>query len=98
MSQAQNALLSDSVIREMFIGDISPNGSEIYDTPELAENQTTLDRLEKDLRATFTEEQKIIYESILDHAFDREAMREAEVFIYAFKLGMRMVLEATSKS
>ncbi len=93
MYPEQNALLSDSVIREMFFGDISPEGSAVYNTPELMHIQEDIDIWKEKLRDSFTDEQQTIYEQLLHHVRERETIREMEVFMYAFKLGARMILE-----
>ncbi len=93
----QNALFSDSVIREMFRGDVSPDGSAVFDTPKWQERKARMDTLTDNFAATLTDEQKILFEEWADARLDERSLRESEVFLYAFKLGGRLMNEILSK-
>ncbi len=88
-----NPLVSESVIRELARGDMSAEGSGVFDTPELAQLNERQEKAYAELLVTMSDEQRAILYRYEDALCDRSVAREMEVFAYAFKLGARMAME-----
>ncbi len=89
----QNGLYPDSIIGELYRGNICPEATAVPNSPAMEDIQLNLSNLHDQMSATFTDEQKALFDRFETCLQDQETLRETEVFTYAFKLGARMMLE-----
>ncbi len=92
-----NPLFSESIIREMARGDISPTGSGILDTPMVCQLRQEREQTGAALWMTLTPDQRSLWEQYQDRLCDHQATAELEIFVYAFKLGVKMATEILEK-
>ncbi len=88
-----NDLFHNSAIAALWQGTISPQESGLFDTPELTALLRDTDKLSAELEKTLTEEQKAALEKLEHLKSDYTNLSNMEIFIYAFRLGAKMMLE-----
>ena len=83
----------NNTIKEMWHGNIMPQSNRRNSTPEMKELLGYISRHHEDLLKTMTEEQKEIFEKLDDCWDELTDINEREIFVHAFKLGMRIAIE-----
>ena len=87
----------ESIIKELWHGNIIPQEDSRTNSKEMKELLGYMARHHEDLEKTFSEEQKEIFEKFRDCWSEYTSLSEAEIFSYAFKLGMRIAIETLTK-
>ena len=82
-----------SIIRELWDGNILPRESCQTNTKEMKELLAHISRHHEALDASFSDEQKKIFESFQDSWNAYMSYSEEAIFAYAFKLAARLMLE-----
>jgi len=75
-----------------------PQSDRRNSTPEMKELLGYISRHHEDLLKTMTEEQKEIFEKFEDCWSEYSSLNDADLFEYAFKLGMNLAIEALSEN
>ena len=75
-----------------------PQSDRRNSTPEMKELLGYISRHHEDLLKTMTEEQKEIFEKFEDCWSEYSSLSDADLFEYAFKLGMNLAIEALSEN
>jgi len=86
-------LCSVDLIKELWHGNIIPGEDSRTNSKEMKELLGYMARHHEDLKKTFTEEQKEIFDKFHDCWSEYMSLAEAAIFEYAFKLGMRIAIE-----
>ena len=86
-----------SILEELWYGNISPAIECHKNTQETKELKSYLANHREVLSATLTEKQRETLEKLDDCLEELSAINEREIFIYAFKLGARITLEALTQ-
>ena len=71
-----------------------PQSDRRNSTPEMKELLEYISRHHEDLLKTMTDEQKELFEKFEDCWSEYASLSDAELFEYAFKLGMNLAIEA----
>lgn len=85
-----------SILEELFYGNVCPNTdyrSNGKDTKQMMEY--IVDHYSA-LNETLTDKQKELFEKINDCYDELTDINEREIFVYAFRLGMRIAIESLS--
>ena len=82
-----------SIINELWHGNIVPQEDSRNNTKEMKELLSYMSRHHEDLEKSFTDEQKEIFEKFHDCWSEYMSLAEKAIFVYAFKLGGRLMLE-----
>ncbi len=85
-----------SIIEELWYGNISPLESDVLNTPQLKELLGYICRHYKELEQTLSDEQKAVFEKLMDNRGEYSALSEAAAFVCGFKLGAQLIIEATA--
>ena len=85
----------NNTIDELWRGNIIPQ-VERRNTPEMKELLGYIGRHYDDLIKTLTDDQKKIFEKFEDCWSEYTSLSDAELFEYAFKLGMNLAIEVLS--
>ena len=80
-------------IEELWHGNIIPQEDSRTNSSEMKELLSYMARHHEDLEKSFTDEQKEIFEKFHDCWSDYMSLAEKAIFVYAFKLGGRLMLE-----
>ena len=80
-------------IDELWYGNISPFEQCTRGDKRLKELLSYMARHHEDLEKSFTDEQKEIFEKFHDCWSEYMSLAEKAIFVYAFKLGGRLMLE-----
>jgi hypothetical protein len=88
----------NNTIKELWHGNIMPQSDRRNSTPEMKELLGYISRHHEDLLKTMTEEQKEIFEKFEDCWSEYSSLNDADLFEYAFKLGMNLAIEALSNN
>ena len=75
-----------------------PQSDRRHSTPEMKELLGYISRHHEDLLKTMTDEQKEIFEKFEDCWSEYSSLNDADLFEYAFKLGMNLAIEALSNN
>lgn len=75
-----------------------PQSDRRHSTPEMKELLGYISRHHEDLLKTMTDEQKEIFEKFEDCWSEYSSLSDADLFEYAFKLGMNLAIEALSEN
>lgn len=86
-----------SVINELWLGNINPQNDSRNNSKEMKELMEYMARHHEDLLKTMTDEQTVIFEKIDDCWSEYISLSEEAIFIYAFKLGMQIAIEALNE-
>lgn len=84
----------ESIIEELFYGNIIPSERSFRRTGEYANILQLVTRNEEKLAETLTEVQKETFEKFKDGTSELNGMTEVTAFTLGFKLGMRLTAEA----
>lgn len=85
-----------SILEEMWYGNVSPSEDCIKPAREAKKLMGYISNHRHDLESTFTEKQKEIFGKFDECYIELADINEREVFIYAFRLGARLMLEVMS--
>ena len=87
----------ESIIKELWHGNIVPEDDCRMRSPEMKQLMEYMALHHSDLLKSMTDEQKVILEKFDDCQSEYASLSEAEIFSYAFKLGMRIAIETLTK-
>ncbi len=92
-----------SIIEDMWDNNFYPSESGMCYTPRMREVQHYITRHKEELEKTLTDEQKVIYENLMNNMTEFDGLSERAIFVCGFKYGARITAEAlvsgdTSKS
>ena len=85
-----------SIIEELFYGNICPNTDCRSKNKETKELMGYIADHHSALNETLTDKQKEIFEKFNDCHDELTDINEREIFVYAFRLGMRIAIEPFS--
>ncbi len=83
----------NSVIKELWYGNIVPQSDSRNNSPEMKRLMEYIARHHYELLKTMTDEQKEIFEKFDACWSEYASFAEESIFEYAFRLGMKMVVE-----
>ena len=86
-----------SVINELWHGNIIPQEDSRNNTKEMKEKLGYMARHHEDLKKSFNNEQKEIFEKFHDYWSEYMSLAEAAVFECGFKLGMQIAIEVLTE-
>ena len=81
-------------IEELWNGNIIPQEDSRTNSQEMKELLSYMARHHEDLEKSFTDEQKEIFEKFHDCWSEYMSLSEKAIFVYAFKLGAKFMLES----
>ena len=81
-------------IEELWHGNIIPQEDSRTNSQEMKELLSYIARHHEDLEKSFTDEQKEIFEKFHDCWSEYMSLSEKAIFVYAFKLGAKFMLES----
>ena len=84
----------ESIIAEMFYGNITPSERSYRKTGEYAHILQLVTRNEEELTQTLAEAQRETFEKFKDSTSEISSMTEVTAFTLGFKLGLRLTAEA----
>ena len=87
-----------SIINELWHGNIIPQEDSRTNSKEMKELLGYMSHHHKDLEKSFSDEQKETFEKFHDCWGELTDINEREIFVYAFKLGMRIAIEVLSSN
>ena len=82
-----------SILQELWHGNICPQTDSRSNSIEMKELMEYMARHHDDLLKTMTDEQKEIFEKFDDCWSEYASLAEEAIFVYAFRLGVRMMLD-----
>ena len=82
-----------SILEELWYGNICPETDSRTTTPEMKQLMEYMAWHRDNLITTMTDEQKDIFERFDDCWSEYASLAEKSIFVYAFKLGMRLAIE-----
>ena len=82
-----------SILEELWYGNICPNTRCLEATDDSKQLIEYIAKHHNDLSSTLTEQQKEILEKFDDCSCELMDINERDIFLYAFKLGMRIAIE-----
>ena len=85
-----------SIIEELFYGNVCPNTDCRSKDKETKELMGYIADHHSALNETLTDKQKEIFEKFNDCYNELTDINEREIFVYAFRLGMRIAIESFS--
>ena len=83
-----------SIIEELFYGNVCPNTDCRNKYKEVKELMGYIADHHSTLNETLTDKQKEIFEKFNDCYDELTDINEREIFVYAFRLGMRIAIES----
>ena len=82
-----------NIIKELWHGNIVPQDDSRNNSPEMKQLMEYMARHHDDLLKSMTDEQKEIFEKFDDCWSEYASLAEEAIFVYAFRLGVRMMLD-----
>ena len=82
-----------SILEEFWYGNVGPNTGCREATAEEKQLMGYITKHHEDLEATLTDKQKETLEKFDDCYAELTEINEREIFVYAFRLGMRIAIE-----
>ncbi|MBR1811181.1 MAG: hypothetical protein IJ766_05995 [Clostridia bacterium] len=82
------------ILEELFYGNVSPNDREFPTNGRLFNLSKLLTRNTDKLQPMLSKEASAVFEALLDTQMEYNALLEQKSFIYGFRLGARIMLEA----
>ena len=86
-----------SILEELWYGNICPETDSRTTTSEMKQLMKYMARHHDSLMETMTDEQKDIFERFNDCWGEYASLAEKSIFVYAFKLGMRLAIEVLNE-
>ena len=87
----------ESIIKELWHGNIVPEDDCRERSPEMKKLTEQMGRHYCDLLKSMTDEQKVLLEKFDDCWWEYVSLTDESMFVYAFKLGMRIAIETLAK-
>ena len=81
------------IIEELWHGNIIPQEDSRINSKEMKELIGYISRHHEDLEKSMTDEQKMIFDKFHDCWSEYASLAEEAIFVYAFRLGTRMMVE-----
>ena len=81
-------------IEELWHGNIIPQEDSRINSPKMKELLNYMARHHEELEKSFTDEQKETFEKFHDCWSEYMSLAEKAIFVYAFKLGAKLMLES----
>ena len=85
------------ILEDLYLGDIRPGERSGKQTPQYAKVLDDTIRTSDALTATLTEEQKELFEAFTDAQRELTVLTDIDTFIYAFKLGAKIMLDVLTE-
>ena len=82
------------ILKELWHGNIVPQEDSRTNSKEMKELLGYMSRHHEDLEKSFTDEQKETFEKFHDCWSEYMSLAEKAIFVYAFKLGAKLMLES----
>ena len=86
-----------SILEELWYGNICPETDKRANSEEMKQLMKYMARHHDNLMETLTDEQKDIFERFDDCWGEYASLAEKSIFVYAFKLGMRLTIEVLNE-
>ena len=83
-----------SILNDLWHGNIIPQEDSRTNSPQTKKLLGYMSRHHEDLKKSFSDEEKEIFEKFHDCWSEYMSLAEAAIFEYAFKLGAQITLEA----
>ncbi len=83
-----------SIIEDMWNNNYFPCESGMCNTPQMQEVQKYISRHKEELEKTLSDEQKEIFEKLMDNMTEFNSHAERAIFVCGFKYGARVIAEA----
>lgn len=83
-----------NILSELWHGNINPQEDSRNNTPEMKQLMDCMARHHNDLLKTLSDEQREIFERFDDCWSEYASLAEEAIFVYAFRLGAQMTLDA----
>lgn len=83
-----------NILSELWHGNINPQEDSRNNTPEMKQLMDCMARHHDDLLKTLSDEQREIFERFDDCWSEYASLAEEAIFVYAFRLGAQMTLDA----
>ena len=83
-----------NILGELWHGNINPQADSRNNTPEMKQLMEYMARHHDDLLKSMNDEQKDIFERFDDCWSEYASLAEKAIFVYAFRLGVQMTLDA----
>lgn len=87
----------ESIMKELWRGNIVPRSVSRNNSQEMKQLMEYMARHREDLLKGMTDEQKEIFEKFDDCRSEYASHAEEAIFIYAFRLGMKVAIETLTK-
>ncbi len=87
-----------TTLEDLYYGNIIPHEHSVKRGSAYSEVLGYVVRHEEDLKATLTEQQKVIFEKLKDCESELHGMNELESFVSGFKLAARIIIEVLQES
>ena len=81
------------ILEDLYLGDVRPSERSGNRNRQHAKALDELLKAEEVLIATFSEEQKKLFEDFTDAQREVSILTDAETFTYSFKLGAKIILD-----
>ena len=82
-----------NTIQDLYYGRISPYEMSISTAPEYQKLKVLADKNEDLLRGTFSDEQKELFDKLIESITDISSISERDMFIAGFRLGMKLMID-----
>ena len=82
-----------NTIQDLYYGRISPYEMSISATPEYQKLKVLADKNEDLLRGTFSDDQKELFDKLIESITDISSISERDMFIVGFRLGMKLMID-----
>ncbi len=82
-----------SIIKELWDGNVHPQESENFDTPEIRKLLLCIGKQREKLEKDLLDEQKEILQQMMYYRNKYEGLIESEAFACGFRLGVRMIID-----
>jgi hypothetical protein len=81
------------IIEELWRGNVIPQEDSRINSKEMKELLSYISRHHEDLDRSMTDEQKEIFQKFQDCWSEYTCLAEEAIFVYAFRLGARIIIE-----
>ncbi len=83
-----------TIIEDMWDNSFYPSENAMCSNKRIREVNHYIERHKADLEKTLTDEQKVIFEKLMDNMSELEGLSERAIFVCGFKYGARITAEA----
>ena len=81
------------ILEDLYLGDIRPTERSFKRNSQYAQALNEIVKAEEALDSSLDEEQRKQYEAFIDAQRELSALTDAETFIYAFRLGAKIIMD-----